>query len=335
MEHTAAATDREARLASPRQRGAPAHVLILAGGEGLRVRPVTRALFGDDRPKQFCALVGREPLVVQAQRRATLIVPPSRTLLVLTRPHEPYYRGIVYGLPASSLVVQPENRGTATAVLYGLLRIARRTANAPVAILPSDHWVSNDAVFMAHAAAAIGIVRAHENAIVLLGVPPTRPEREYGWIEPSAPITEVWSDLHGVARFVEKPDPERALRMQQSGTSFWNTSVVVGQVEALLLLFARARPALVDAFLATWPELGSPSETAAIERLYRGLTASDFSGDILAAHPESLSVLAVSGVCWEDIGNPERLLAARRRTPRRAAGREPARRWTRMHGKTA
>ncbi len=324
MEQTTFATRPESRPPiATHQRGAPAHALILAGGEGLRALPVTRALFGDDRPKQFCALVGREPLVVQAQRRASLIVPPSRTLLVLTRKHEAYYRGLVYGMPASSLVIQPSNRGTAAAVLYGLLRIARRMPSAPVVVLPSDHWVSDEAAFMAHAAAAIGIVRAHPTAVVLLGVPPTRPEREYGWIEPSAPIEEVWSDLHGVARFVEKPDPDRALLLQQSGTSYWNTSVVAGQAEALLFLFAMARPAQVDSFLQAWPELGTPSEAAAIERVYERLPPSDFSRDILAAHPESLSVLGVSGVTWEDIGNPDRLLAARLRTGR-GAHRQPS-----------
>jgi len=144
MEQTTIATRPESRPpTAAHQRGAPAHALILAGGEGLRALPVTRALFGDDRPKQFCALVGREPLLVQAQRRASLVVPPSRTMLVLTRRHEPYYRGLVYGIPASSLVIQPSNRGTAAAVLYGLLRIARRTPSAPVVILPSDHWVSD------------------------------------------------------------------------------------------------------------------------------------------------------------------------------------------------
>jgi len=319
MEQTTIATRPESRPpTAAHQRGAPAHALILAGGEGLRALPVTRALFGDDRPKQFCALVGREPLLVQAQRRASLVVPPSRTMLVLTRRHEPYYRGLVYGIPASSLVIQPSNRGTAAAVLYGLLRIARRTPSAPVVILPSDHWVSDEAVFMAHAAAAIGIVRAHSTAIVLLGVAPTRPEREYGWIEPSAPIEEVWSDLHGVARFVEKPDPARALDLQQSGTSYWNTSVVAGQAEALLFLFAMAQPGMVDAFLQVWPKLGTPAEAEAMERLYESIPASDFSRDILAPQPGSLSVLGVTGVTWEDIGNPERLLAAQRRAPRRA-----------------
>lgn len=293
----------------------PAHVLILAGGEGARTRAVTRAFSGDDRPKQFSTLVGREPLLVQTQRRAALVVPPSRTLTILTRQHEPYYRDMVSGLEPSTLVVQPESRGTAAAVLYGLLRVAVQSPDSPVVILPSDHWVSSDADFMVHVAAAVGFVRAYENMVVLLGVAATRPEPEYGWIEPSDLILGAWSALHRVRRFVEKPTPELALGMHRAGTHFWNTSVVAGHVEALLFLFAMSHPELVDAFLEAWTALATPSEDDAIERVYAGLPSFDFSRDILAAQPGSLAVLEVSGVAWEDIGHPSRILAARRRDP--------------------
>ena len=292
----------------------PAHVLILAGGDGTRLRSVTRAFSGDDRPKQFCALVGREPMLVQTERRAALIAPPEQTLILLTRHHEAYYRDIVSAINPSALVIQPENRGTAAAVLYGLLRIAVRTPNAPVVILPSDHWVSNDSAFMLHAQAAVGVVEAHENAVVLLGIVPTRPETEYGWIEPADPILGAWRDLHRVARFVEKPAPELAAELHRDGANLWNTSVVIGQLEQLLFLFALARPELVDAFLEIWTALGSPSERDAADRLYRWLPPLDFSRDILARRPEALAVLTVGGMSWEDLGNPARLLEARRRS---------------------
>jgi mannose-1-phosphate guanylyltransferase len=289
-----------------------AHVLILAGGDGTRLRSVTRALAGDDRPKQFCALVGREPLLVETARRAALVAPSRQTLLVLTQCHEEYYRELLSDVDPAALVIQPDNRGTGAAVLYGLLRIAARAPDAPVVILPSDHWVSDDAAFMRYAQDAIEVVEAHQNAVVLLGVEPTRPEPEYGWIEPSDPVLGVWRGLHRVARFVEKPSVEVAVRLQLAG-GYWNTSVVVGQVEALLFLFAMARPDLVDSFLATWATLGSASERACVERLYRTLPASDFSKDILAKRPENLAVLPVNGVSWEDLGRPGRILEARRR----------------------
>jgi mannose-1-phosphate guanylyltransferase len=289
-----------------------AHVLILAGGDGTRLRSVTRALARDDRPKQFCALVGREPLLVETARRAALVARSAETLLILTRRHEAYYRELLADVNPASLVVQPENRGTAAAVLYGLLRIATRTPSASVVILPSDHWVSDDTVFMRHVQDALDAVEEHPNAVVLLGMERTRPEPEYGWIQPSEPVAGAWPGLHRVSRFVEKPSIELALRLQLAG-SFWNTSVVVGQIEALFFLFATARPDLVDAFLDVWPAIASPDERAAVERLYRGLPGEDFSRDILAKRPENLAVLPVTSVFWEDLGRPGRILSARRR----------------------
>lgn len=304
---------------SERSSTGAAQALILAGGDGLRLRPLTRLLAGDDRPKQFCPVVGNESLLAQTRRRAALLVPSELTQIVFTRAHEPYYRKIVADLPRSSPVLQPEGRGTAVAVLYALLRVARRTLESPVVILPSDHWVSDDVAFMAHVAAAVGAVEAHHELIVLLGITPTRPEPEYGWIEPSEPVFGRWRGLSRVRRFVEKPAPEVARALQKSG-SLWNSFVVVGQVAALLALFDNALPSLLDSFLAVSTSFGTPSEGTAIERLYRDLPAADFSRDVLAAQPAMLAVLPVQGLFWDDLGNPSRALAARRRAFRSRVG---------------
>jgi mannose-1-phosphate guanylyltransferase len=288
-----------------------AHVLILAGGDGSRLKPLTRALTGDDRPKQFCALVGEESLLAQTLRRAALLVPQERIHVVLTRRHEPYYREIVAGLSPSSLVIQPENRGTATAVLYGLLRVAARKAGGPIVVLPSDHWVSDDAIFMAHAAAALGLVDVQGDVVVLLGIVPSRPEPEFGWIEPAASSIGGWLDLHRVHRFVEKPAPEAA-RALQARRSLWNSSVVVSQIPALGRLFGAALPAVVNAFLRVCGTFGNSSEGAAVERLYHELPVTDLSRDVLAVLPEALAVLRVAGVAWDDVGLPDRVLAARK-----------------------
>ncbi len=91
--------------------------LILAGGDGKRLLPLTRRIAGDDRPKQFCHILGSETLLHQTQRRVSRMLHSWRTLLVLTRTHEPFYADEVAGIPSSRLLIQPSNPGTGPAIL--------------------------------------------------------------------------------------------------------------------------------------------------------------------------------------------------------------------------
>ena len=96
----------------PHGRAGKPWALILAGGDGVRLRPLTRQIAGDDRPKQFCALLGRDTLWEQTRRRAQLSVAPSRVVSVVTESHERYYPPLLAGERTARVVVQPENRGT-------------------------------------------------------------------------------------------------------------------------------------------------------------------------------------------------------------------------------
>ena len=121
--------------------------LILAGGDGARLRPLTRRIAGDNRPKQFCRLLGSETLLEQTLRRAARLISPARTLAVLVRDHERFYAPLLADAPSQRLVIQPDNRGTAPAILYGLLRLSAMAAEGTVAIFPSDHYISDDEAF--------------------------------------------------------------------------------------------------------------------------------------------------------------------------------------------
>jgi hypothetical protein len=124
--------------------------LILAGGDGKRLLPLTRRIAGDDRPKQFCAVLGNETLLRQTQRRVSQLVRPWRTLLVLTSTHESFYADDVAGIPSSRLLIQPSNQGTAPAILYSLLRLWEMDPKGLVAFFPSDHHFSDDDAFSRH-----------------------------------------------------------------------------------------------------------------------------------------------------------------------------------------
>lgn len=284
--------------------------LILAGGDGTRLRPLTRRIAGDERPKQFCPILGGETLLGRTRRRTALLVPPGRTLLSLTESHEQFYAPLLADLAPGHLVIQPANRGTAPAILYGLLRLALQAPEEPVAILPSDHFFSDDRAFMAHVGTAFEAVTARPDLVVLLGVAPDSPEIEYGWIEPAdALLPESPGRFFRVRRFWEKPSPPLARTLLARGC-LWNTFVMVGRVAAFLALVRSAVPGLYEAFLQARPALGTPGEAEAVRALYATLPPMNFSDQILSGSPPNLAVLPVQGVGWSDWGDSERVLAA-------------------------
>jgi mannose-1-phosphate guanylyltransferase len=148
--------------------------------------------------------------------------------------------------------------------------------------------------------------------VTLLGIAPDRPEPGYGWIEPGEPVVGAPSGLREVRRFWEKPVAAEAERFRTQGW-LWNSFVMVGRVSTLLALLRLAVPDLYRSFAGIAPALGTVGEQPAFERLYCGLPSIDFSRQVLTARPDRLAVLPVRGVLWNDLGDPERVLATRRR----------------------
>ena len=282
--------------------------VILAGGDGTRLKSLTRHIAGDERPKQFCSVLGGGTLLEETRDRTALELPPERTLYVVNRDHENFYRPVLINKPTDDLVVQPGNRGTAPAILYSLLRIAARAPRAIVAFFPSDHYISDNAKFMAQIRSALDTAAKRPDLVVLLGLEPESPEVEYGWIEPAQAI-HGHAKVFGVRRFWEKPNPMLAQVLQLRGC-LWNSFVMVASVQALLDIIESAIPELYRSFAALTPLLGTAAEVKAIELLYSRLAEINFSHQVLALKPERLAVLKVTGVRWNDLGEPKRVMAS-------------------------
>ena len=284
--------------------------IILAGGDGTRLALLTRRLAGDGRPKQFCRLTGDDTLLEQTRRRARMLMGPERLLTVVTRHHERFYQPALADAPPQSIVAQPENRGTAPAVLYALSRLAGIAPADPVVMLPSDHHVSDDAAFMGRVEGALDAVAARPDVVVLLRIAPDRPEVEYGWIEPADLILGRWPwPIYRVRRFWEKPSRPIAERLEAAGC-LWNCFVIVARPSTLEQLIRHATPELYGAFAPLRARLGTPWEDEAARAVYGRLPSTDLSRHVFQVCAESLAVLPVTGVSWTDLGDPMRVREA-------------------------
>jgi mannose-1-phosphate guanylyltransferase len=280
--------------------------VVLAGGEGTRLSAFTREMFGEAIPKQFCKLWDQYSLLEQTWRRAALLIDPGHTLTVLTASHARFYGPLVEGLRDEHVVVQPVNRGTAPAILYALMRLKKTSPYCSVALFPSDHFVDDDREFMRHVEAAFRAVDARPEVTILLGVEPTGPDTQYGWIEPGEFLANECEPIRQIRRFWEKPPLPIAERLMDSGW-LWNCFVIVARLSTFLGLFLIATPELHDAFRRVEEELGSPSEESQVLQLYEDISTSNFSAEVLSKCSFNLAVLRVNGVKWEDLGDPRRL----------------------------
>jgi mannose-1-phosphate guanylyltransferase len=279
----------------------PSWSVILAGGDGLRVSELTRGRDGEPAPKQYCRLGGRPPMIRWAVERACRVLPKRRVLVVVNEAHRRYWEHDLADIPPSNLLVQPANRGTAVGVLFGLLAVRARTdPSAPIVFLPSDHYVFDEAVLRDSLARALRAV-AHDTAgVLLLGMSPTERDQEYGWILP-----EDDGDVTGVRRFVEKPAAGAARDLARIG-ALVNSFVIVARAQAMLDLFARTLPDLLQAFCG---QIRRAHGLTNLDGLYESIPRQDLSRDVLQRAPERLSVARVPACGWSDLGTPARLLS--------------------------
>ena len=287
--------------------------IVLAGGEGVRLRPLARRVCGDDRPKQYVPLFGGRTLLRQTLDRVGLRIPAARTAVVTLRTHAPYFAEHFDTAPRATVLVQPLDRGTAAGVLFPVHWVFRNDPDATVAVFPSDHFVLRDDVFMEHVVRVADWVNEHGDRLVVVGAQATEAEVEYGWIELGRPLDPApGRRICEIRRFWEKPSKETAGVCLARGC-LWNTFVVVGKAATFLRAGQDAAPDMNDRLARLAPYLGTPDESAAVHQAYALMPRANFSRWILEPCPSFLAASLLPDVTWSDLGSPRRVFEMLRR----------------------
>jgi mannose-1-phosphate guanylyltransferase / mannose-6-phosphate isomerase len=216
------------------------HPVILSGGAGTRLWPLSRASY----PKQLLKLSSQRTMLQDTVARGLIDVGFAAPLLVCNEDH----RFLVddqlqqIGIKPQAILLEPKARNTGPAIAAAALWLLARDPDALMLVQPSDHVIASPADF--HRAVMRGLAAAQEGRLVTFGIKPARPDTGYGYIQSGEALSD---GVFGVDRFVEKPDRETAQRFVDSGAFFWNSGIFLLSARAYLGELSRINPAMLEA----------------------------------------------------------------------------------------
>jgi len=275
--------------------------ILLAGGEGVRLRPLIRELCGDERPKQFATIVGSKSLLSHRLGRVALKIRPERTAIVTCRHIGKSMEQEFTATLRQRVLVQPEDRGTAADICFPAHWINSQDPEAVVAVFRSDHFILEESTFMSHVANVAAYVQRKPDRLVLFGQRRMSPIRSMAGSNPVGPVGKRGGDslLH-VSGFREKPTEGRARACLASGCLMEHVAVCRENIDAArcwrrFLPHLMVRMGRADRLLPT-------ERLLSIEQEYGRVAKADFSRTVLEACPALLAVSTIQGVTWSDLG---------------------------------
>lgn len=290
--------------------------VILAGGDGVRLRSYVQRLRGDCLPKQYVKLLGDRSMLEATLHRAHKLVPAVRQYVVLTEGHFDYpeVRQQLANHPGIHIDAQPCDRDTGMGLILSLAQLHDGHPESVVVVFPSDHFIREEDLFLAHVDAACRLVEQDSSKIVLLGITPTAPDIEYGYIL----ANNHWHiafpfGARAAVGFVEKPHSGLARRLMLQG-AFWNTMVMVFKLETLLEQIHEISPMTFRSFKQFCRAVGSKNWTNVVNQVFAQAQPMNLSKGLLetlaAKRNHTLLVLPVRGVHWSDWGSEDRIFNA-------------------------
>lgn len=276
------------------------YVLIMAGGVGSRFWPKSRNHF----PKQFIDILGTGKSLLQLTYERFLKICPSENILVLTNE---IYAGLVgEQLPnvlKDNILLEPSRNNTAPCIAYATYKILKYNEDANIVVAPSDHLILKEDVFVAKIEKAL-LFTAENNALLTLGISPTRPDTGYGYIkfEQVAKNKDEGQggEVYKVEAFKEKPEPEVAKTYFASGDYLWNAGIFIWKAESLKKAFVKYASEIDELFARGNDFYNTPTERDFIQKNYPISPNISIDYAILEKADNIYTIPAEIG--WSDLG---------------------------------
>lgn len=293
-----------------------AHAVILAGGSGSRLWPLSR----QHLPKQFLSLDGNASLLQTTIDRLSPLIPAKNVLIVTQEAHA---KGEAYHalLPYQSLF-EPVARNTAPAIALAAARLIADGSDPIMVVLPADHIIKDEVRFRAHL--AIAIDAAESGKLITFGIQPTRPDTGFGYVkvksrtettglrtEQKSPtqssVLGTESRIYEVERFTEKPDEATAERFLKEGDYYWNSGMFVWRASVILAEIRQHLPAVYNVIQDIIAESGAPAALQqatfqqAVEKHFSAMPSISIDYGVLER--SSHVSLIPCDIGWNDVGS--------------------------------
>jgi mannose-1-phosphate guanylyltransferase len=295
-----------------------AYAVILAGGRGTRFWPRSRTR----TPKQLLNIIGDHTMLQQTAARLAPLFSPANLWIVTNEDQAAEVGNQLPRVAKSQVLAEPVGRNTAAAIGLAAIHLRHAHGDALMAVLPADHYIAQSGRYRALVKAALEVA-AQPGEMAVLGIPPTRPETGFGYIERAKSSRRAGKFLvHDVRQFTEKPSLAVAKRYVASGRYFWNAGMFFWRVSSFLENLRRFVPKTNAALEKLSATIGTPSYARTLRAIYPRLE--NISVDYAILEPatrnakEPVVHVLPAEIGWSDIGSWEavyELIASANKNP--------------------
>ncbi len=276
------------------------YVTIMAGGVGSRFWPVST----EDTPKQFLDILGvGKSLLRLTFERFLKLVPADHILIVTNKRYKSLTRKHLPELPEKNILCEPSRNNTGPCVAYTALRLRAENPDAIFVTAPSDHVILKEDAFLDKIKQAFNFVE-NNNAIVTLGIQPTRPDTGYGYIETDCKCEGGLEDASvgvcSVNAFREKPDKLTALQYLEDGKYLWNAGIFIWKTKDLIDSFNNNAPDIIKILSEDLDKYNTEEEQTYIDTVYPNTPNISVDYAILERASNVFTIPADIG--WSDLG---------------------------------